>query len=143
MKPHIDNTSFGSITVNQKMIDHDIVLCWNSDVKRRKKKLSKQVHGTSHILSREEAKQIYRKGTEKIIIGSGQYGALKLSEEAVQYFKKKGCPVTILPTPEAIKANNKASLPDSNWIAFVESRPSDINLLLLSTPAFPILKLDI
>ncbi|MCK4893018.1 MAG: hypothetical protein KAT07_03575 [Calditrichia bacterium] len=109
MKPHIDSTSFGSISVNQKILDYDIVLCWKEDVKKRKKKLSKQIHGTSHILSREEAKHIYQKGTERVIIGSGQYGALKLSEEADQYFKKKECPVTLLPTPEAIEVWNTAT----------------------------------
>jgi hypothetical protein len=108
MKPHIDNTSFGSISVNGRPIDHDIVIRWNDVVKKRKKKLSKQVHGTSHIISREEAKHIYQKGTETIIIGTGQYGALALSEEATQYFKKKGCLLTILPTPEAIEVWNSA-----------------------------------
>jgi hypothetical protein len=106
MKPSIDHTSFGSITVNKKLIEHDIVLDWNKDVRKRKKKLSKQVYGTSHILSREEAKHIYQKGTERIIIGSGQYGALKLSKEADRYFKKKDCPVTVLPTPAAIELWN-------------------------------------
>ena len=108
MKPHIDKTSFGSISVNNKILDYDIVIGWEDEVKKRKKKLSKQVFGTSHILSVEEAKYIYQKGTERIIIGSGQYGSLKLSEEAQHYFKKKGCPVTLLPTPEAIEVWNEA-----------------------------------
>jgi hypothetical protein len=108
MKPYIDSTSFGSISVNQTILDHDIVLRWNDDIKKRKKKLSKKIYGTSHILSLEEAKHIYQKGTKRIIIGSGQYGALKLSEEADQYFRKKDCQVTLLPTPEAVEVWNSA-----------------------------------
>ena len=108
MKPYIGKTSFGSISVNQTILDYDVVLRWNDDIKKRKKKLSKKIYGTSHILSLEEAKHIHQKGTEGIIIGSGHYGALKLSREAAQYFKKKDCSVTILPTPEAIEVWNSA-----------------------------------
>ncbi len=107
MKPFIHHTEFGSITVNGEVFEHDIWINLSGVVKKRKKKLSKKMYGTSHILSREEAKCIYEKGAEGVIIGSGQSGLLTLSDEAVAYFEKKGCPVEVLPTPQAIKRWNE------------------------------------
>jgi hypothetical protein len=43
-----------------------------------------------------------------MIIGTGRYGNVKLSEEAEGYFREKGCSVELFPTPEALKAWNRA-----------------------------------
>ena len=106
MKPEINSTSFGSITVNREVYDYDIIITLAGEVRKRKKKLSKAVYGTSHTISKDEAKYVYEDGVEALIIGSGQYGAVELSEEAADYFKKKNCCVIILPTPKAIKEWN-------------------------------------
>jgi len=106
MKPHINNTTFGSITINEVRWDHDVFITLTGEVKKRKKKLSKAVYGSSHTLSLDEAKHVYEAGAEQIIIGTGQYGVLKLSDEAAEYVEKKKCNVTLLPTPEAIKVWN-------------------------------------
>jgi hypothetical protein len=109
MKPEINKTSFGSITVNNEKIDHDIIITLDGEVKKRKKKLSKAVYGTSHTISKDEAKYVYEEGAELFIVGSGQYGVAELSEEAAAYLKKKDCRVILLPTPDAIKEWNKAT----------------------------------
>lgn len=106
MKPVIEKSGFGSITVDGERFGHDVLIRLSGEVKKRKKKLSKEVHGTSHILSRLEAEHIYEKGAAKLIIGSGQDGMLTLSKEAEEYFARKRCPVVLLPTPEAVSAWN-------------------------------------
>ena len=83
MKPTINGTKFGSITVDGETYDHDIVIRLRGKVKKRKKKLSKQQYGTSHTVSLAEAEHIYDDGAERVIVGTGQHGVLKLSEEAV------------------------------------------------------------
>lgn len=108
MKPNIDATEFGSITVDGKIFEKDIVIRLDGDVRKRKKKLSKEVYGTSHKISVEEAKDVYEKGAEKLIIGAGQEDMVKLSDKADAYFKKKGCETKLMPTPEAINEWNKA-----------------------------------
>jgi len=108
MKPHIEATSFGSITVGGSLIEHDVVIRLSGDVKKRKKKLSKSVYGTSHVISLDEAKYVYEKGAKKIIVGSGQENKVTLSEEAHDYFKKKKCKVDLMATPKAIQQWNKA-----------------------------------
>lgn len=108
MKPHIDGTDFGSITIAGERLDHDVVLRLDDSVKKRKKKLSKEVYGTSHIVSLAEAKHIYDEGAERLIIGTGQEGNVELSPEAAAYFKKKGCQVKGYPTPRAVEKWNEA-----------------------------------
>jgi hypothetical protein len=73
MKPPIDATQFGSITLGGAVHDHDVLVCPDATVKRRKKKLSKAVHGTSHTISLAEAEYVYRhgEGAETLIIGAG------------------------------------------------------------------------
>ena len=108
MKPAISDTGFGYITIEGSKIEHDIIIRLSGEVKKRKKKLSKTVYGTSHTVSLEEAKHIYQDGAERLIIGSGQEGMVRLSEEAVDYFKKKKCEVDLHPTPKAMEYWNKA-----------------------------------
>lgn len=109
MKPRIDRTKFGSITIEGELFEHDVVIQLDGQVKKRKKKLSKAIYGTSHIISLEEAIYIYQKGTARLIIGTGQQGMVKLSDEATDYFQRQQCPVELLPTPQAIRVWNEAA----------------------------------
>ena len=108
MKPTIDDTKFGLITIEGIKIRHDIVIRLNGGVEKRKKKLSKALYGTSHIISLDEAKHVYQDGAEHLIIGTGQSGLAKLSAEATEYLEEQACHVELLPTPRAIKAWNNA-----------------------------------
>jgi len=108
MKPRIDQTTFGSITVDGTVFEHDVIIRLTGQVKKRKKKLSKAIYGTSHTLSLNEAGHSYEEGENRLIIGTGQYGNVRLSDEAADYFKRKQCQVDLLPTPAAIQAWNES-----------------------------------
>jgi hypothetical protein len=108
MKPGIDQTTFGSITIEGTRFAHDVIIQTDGQIKKRKKKLSKALYGTSHIISLDEAKYIYEKDAKELLIGSGQYGNVTLSPEAADYLAHKHCPVKLLPTPQAISAWNEA-----------------------------------
>lgn len=108
MKPHIDRTIFGSITIEGETFERDVIIRLNGEVKKRKKKLSKAVYGTSHTISLDEAKQVYQKGAGQLIIGAGQYGFVELSDEAADYFERQGCQVDLFPMKQAINAWNEA-----------------------------------
>lgn len=108
MKPRIDGTKFGSITIDGADIEHDVLIRLSGEIKKRKKKLSKAVFGTSHTISLDEAEHIFEKGAERLIIGSGHDGNVTLSKEASEYFKKEEVRVDLSPTPEAIHHWNKA-----------------------------------
>ena len=108
MKPRIEATSFGSITIGGRTVNHDVILRLDGSVTKRKKKLSKALYGTSHRISLDEAKYVYEQGVRLLIIGTGQYGLVELSDKASQYLEELGCHVTALPTPEAAQAWNNA-----------------------------------
>ncbi|MGA3303996.1 MAG: MTH938/NDUFAF3 family protein [Methylovirgula sp.] len=104
----IESTEFGSITIDGHPYDHDVVIGLSGEVRKRHKKLSKELYGTSHIISRAEAEDVFEKGCDQLIVGSGQEGNVRLSPEAVEYFEKKKCAILLQPTPQAIVAFNQS-----------------------------------
>ena len=104
----IDNTAFGSITIDGQTYPHDVIIRLSGKVEKRKKKLSKKIFGTSHTISLDEAQFVYEKGAELLILGTGQYGNVHLSPEAAEFFGGKDCKVLAESTPEAIAEFNHA-----------------------------------
>ncbi|MGD0643066.1 MAG: MTH938/NDUFAF3 family protein [Roseiarcus sp.] len=104
----IDATEFGAITIDGKTYPHDVVIRLSGEVEKRRKRLSKELYGTSHIISKAEAKFVFEKGCDVLIVGAGQQGNVRLSPEAAEYFDKKRCRVVVEPTPEAIRAFNES-----------------------------------
>jgi hypothetical protein len=51
----IEGTKFGSITVGQKICEHDVVI--RREIIKRKKKLSKKYYGSSPLLSKKGCEQ--------------------------------------------------------------------------------------
>jgi len=111
MKTAIEATTFGSITIAGVQYDHDVVIRADGRVEKRKKKLSKQVYGTSHVISLAEAQDVYEEGAKRIVIGAGQDGMVRLSHDAAVFFRQAGCAVELLPTPEAIRCWNESEKP--------------------------------
>ena len=104
----IERSEFGNITINGKTYQHDVIISISGKVSKRKKKLSKQVYGTSHIISKEEVKSVFEKGCDLLVVGAGQEGQARLSQEASEYLAKKKCAVLVLPTQEAIRQFNQS-----------------------------------
>ncbi len=103
----INETEFGSITIDDETYPHDVLIRLSGKIKKRKKKLSKMHYGTSHIVSLDEAEFIYEEGSTLLIVGTGQGGNLRLSPEAAEFFVRKGCEVVAEPTPRAIDIFNE------------------------------------
>jgi hypothetical protein len=104
----IEGISFGNITIDGKTYDHDVVIRLDGDVVKRKKKLSKKLYGTSHVVLKDEAEFVLEHGSELLVLGSGQQGNVRLSPEAEAYLAKQRCKVVIQPTPEALCVFNRA-----------------------------------
>ncbi len=107
MKPILTGTGFGWVNVDDQRISHDILIRLDGQVTKRKKKLSKEVYGTSHTISLAEAEYIFEDGAEFLIIGAGRFGKVRLSPEAADYFQEKSCRVDIFTTPKAVKTWNE------------------------------------
>jgi hypothetical protein len=109
MIPEITSTTFGSITIDGQDYNHDVMITLDREVHTRQKKLSKKVYGTSHTISLSEAEFVYEGQAEELVIGTGQYDQLRLSDEARKFLHDKGVRVSLAPTPQAIQRWNQAS----------------------------------
>lgn len=107
----IDDTQFGSITIDGKTYYHDVVIRMSNDIVKRKKKLSKRVYGTSHTVSEDEVRFVFEKGCMELILGTGQHGMVSLSQEAAAFLDSKGCRVIAKETPDAIRTFNASDRP--------------------------------
>lgn len=108
MKPLIENTQFGAITISGVVFERDVIIRLDGRVKKRRKKLSKAVYGTSHVISRAEAEHVFEKGAQRLIVGTGQHGAAEMSDEAAAFLERQNCEVVLLPTGDAAKAWNES-----------------------------------
>jgi len=106
----IDGTGFGSITIDGETYPQDVLIRLSGEIRKRRKKLSKKLYGTSHIMSLEEAEFVYEKGCRLLIVGTGQNGSLRLSPEAAEFFAGKGCAVLAEPTPRSFTVFNHAKV---------------------------------
>ena len=108
--PRIEETGFGYIVIGGERYERDVVITPDGKVEKRKKKLSKQEHGTAHVVSAKELRAIL-KGHEfdLFVIGTGESGGLKVGKDALKWLDKKGIKYQALPTPDAVKAYNEAS----------------------------------
>jgi len=103
----VNSTEFGSITIDGETFHHDVLVRRSGEIEKRKKKLSKRIFGTSHIMSLEEAKFVYEKGSELLVLGTGQNDSVRLSPEAAEFFTRKGCEVLAEATPHAVATFNR------------------------------------
>ena len=94
---------FGRIIIDDKEYDHDVVIYPDGRVERRLKEISKRIHGTSHNLDMEEIVNYLGNGEDIVIIGTGMYGMLSLTEESRKLLKDLGLEYLELPTKDAIK----------------------------------------
>ena len=109
MDPKIQQTAFGSIQIGDEKYSHDVVISLDGSINKRQKKLSKEVFGTSHVISLAEAEFIYEDGADILILGCGFMDRVKLSDEALQFFEQHHLKTYLEPTPKAADRWNETS----------------------------------
>ena len=95
----IEDTTFGTITIDGKTYEHDVIIRLSGEVLKRKKKLSKKYYGTSQVLSKDEAKFVFEHGCEQLILGSGQIGNVHLSRKLRRISRKRAARYCCSPPP--------------------------------------------
>jgi hypothetical protein len=131
----IERTTFGTITIDGKTDEHDVIIRLSGEVARRKKKLSKKYYGTSHVLSKDKAKFVFENGCEQLILGSGQMGNVHPSPEAEAYFAKSAARSCCSRPPRRfIRSTTRVRRRSAFFTLPVESRRPRLNLRLNLMP---------
>jgi hypothetical protein len=113
----IQDFSFGSIQIDGKTYEHDVVID-RGEIKKRKKKPSKRFRDEFGHTSISIEEKIPWK-CRQLIIGNGVSGALPVMDAVKRKAKKRGVELIILSTPQALERLNKESPDDTNAILHV------------------------
>jgi len=97
-----DKFSFGSIQIDGSTYEHDVIID-RGEIRKRKKKPSKQFRGQSGHTSLSSEEKIRWK-CKRLIIGTGAHGGLPVMEEVKQEAKRRKIELLVMPTAEAIEA---------------------------------------
>lgn len=98
-KPVIKDLKFGSITINDVVYDHDIVI-ENGEVKKRKKSASKDLrekYGHTPLTEKENIPW----NCDTLVIGIGMSSQLPVTDDFKAEAKKKNVTLILLETPKA------------------------------------------
>lgn len=93
----INNTSFRSITIDNKEYPYDVWIFVDGSIKERNR---------NHEFTLEEFDIITKGNPNILIIGTGQYGVVQIKEEVIKAAKERNIELVIDKTPLAIKKFN-------------------------------------
>ncbi len=96
-----DHFSFGSIRIDDRRYEHDVIVD-RGGILKRKKKPSKRFQNQFGHTPLSVGEDIPWK-CRHLIIGTGAYGRLPVMEEVKQEARRRHVELLILPTAEAIK----------------------------------------
>lgn len=95
----IEEYHFGSIKIDGETYNHDVQIGLDNEVKL-------WWRNQSHQIEKRDIEEVLSQNPEVIVIGTGEMGVAKISEEAQQETKAKSIELIIEPTSEAVKSFN-------------------------------------
>lgn len=95
----IEEYKFGSITISGKTYTEDVEVRWTDEVLKWWRK-------EGHIVDVEDVKRAIGESPDIIIIGTGESGTVKITEEAKKEIQSKGIKLIIDLTEQATKTFN-------------------------------------
>jgi len=108
----IDSTKFGEITIEGKTHYSDVFVYWDGEVEETRT-------FTRHLFSKEELNILLKKNPEVVIVGTGDSGFLKVSDDARAIAKEKDIELIELITSEAIRKFNELVESGKKVVAFM------------------------
>ena len=100
MVVRVESYEFGSIRIDGKTYHEDLIILPDRVIESWRR-----IRG--HELRLDDLKEVLEADIDCLIIGTGYYGMVKVLDEVVEYFEKKGVEVVIKPTREACEAYNE------------------------------------
>ncbi len=95
----INNYNFGKIAINNQNFTSDVMILPSG-------KIISWWRKTGHNVVNEDMEKIYAAEPSVIILGTGQMGVMKVSEEVRKYCKEHNIKLVVEPTDTAVKLFN-------------------------------------
>lgn len=95
----IQEYKFGSITIDGGIYNYDVEVRWTDEVLEWRRE-------ESHIIDIEDVRRAVEHNPETIVIGTGESGVAKVTEEAQKFIKEQGVHLIIDITESAVKTFN-------------------------------------
>lgn len=96
----IDKTEFGSIIINGKKFNSDMIICWDGELRERT---------SSHNFTEDELHDLLLKEPEVIVVGTGTAGLMKIDQKTELKAKKEGIELISNRSHKAIQDFNNIS----------------------------------
>ncbi len=96
----IEEYHFGSITINGKTYNSDVIVNWKEEVFSWQRE-------ESHIIDAKDVKSAIDQNPEVIVVGTGEAGIAQLTDTARQAICEKGIKLVVEKTGEAKEIFNK------------------------------------
>lgn len=105
----IEEYHFGSVTIDGKTYNHDVEVRWTPNQKfgeGQAGEVLKWWRKESHQVDVEDVKRTIEQNPDTIVIGTGEAGVAKVTENAQKFIREKGIKLIIDKTEEAVKTFN-------------------------------------
>jgi len=103
----LDATGFGWVEAGGRRFDHDVVVYPDGRVENRYDRLA----GSNHSLGPDEARRVLDGTTADLVVGTGQYGVLRVAPATRELLAGLGVRLHIQKTPRALDAFNRITGP--------------------------------
>lgn len=95
----IEEYHFGSITIDRKTYSHDVEVRWTGEVLEWRRL-------ESHVFDVEDLKRAVTEEPDTIVLGTGAYGTVRVTEGCQKFIQEKGIKLIIDKTEEAVRTFN-------------------------------------
>lgn len=106
----IEDYKFGEIKINGRYFDYDVEIRWDWEVLEWQRE-------QSHVINVSAVERAISKNPEEIIVGTGEFGMAKVTEQAKEFIRNKGIGLIIEKTGRAAEIFNREIEKDKKAIA--------------------------
>ena len=108
----VDYVKFGEVMVDGKVYYSDMVI-WSDGEKEFIEK--------THMIGMEAFSRLLRKKPDMVVIGTGEYGRVRISDDVVQKAKRRGIKLFVETSPKAADIFNGLAATGKNAVFFVHT----------------------
>ena len=100
--PQIEWIALGEVQINGQRYVADVVIRADGTIKKRRRKLSRRVHGNAHLVSAEEVRYVCKGHPQTFVVGVGAEERLAIGDDAKMWLEQENIKLVVFPSPQAV-----------------------------------------